>query len=230
MKDRIIVALDVSDISKARELVNSLYLKVKFFKIGLEMINTGQGPELITYINKLGGKVFYDIKLNDIPNTVAKASKVISGLGVDMFTVHASAGREAIREAVKNRGKSKIIGVTVLTSLEDDECLSVFGAKPDVKVIQFADMLMELGADGMVCSVSEAKLLRKFKRFKSLKIITPGIRPVWADKNDQRRSTTPKEAIMAGADYLVIGRPITSPPKKIGSSLRAVDAIIKEIS
>src|SRR3989344_2802884 len=94
--EKIIVALDAHSLSKAKKLVKTLWPRVKFFKIGLEFINTGQAPELIKFIKKLGGKVFYDAKLNDIPNTVGGAAKVISGLGVEMFTVHASAGRDSI--------------------------------------------------------------------------------------------------------------------------------------
>lgn len=218
--DKIIVALDMSNLARAKRLIKELWPRVKFFKIGLEMINTGQAPELIKYINKLGGKIFYDIKLNDIPNTVGRAAKVISRFGVWGFTVHGSSGMEAVRAAVENKGKTRVIGVTTLTSLKT----------PGRGVVRQAELLVEEGVDGIVCSAEDIRSLKEFKKFQSLKVIVPGIRPVWADKNDQRRSTTPKEAIMAGADYLVIGRPITSPPKKIGSSLRAVDAIIKEIS
>ncbi|MDP3697312.1 MAG: orotidine-5'-phosphate decarboxylase [Candidatus Taylorbacteria bacterium] len=229
MTQKIIVALDTSNLNGAKKLVKTLWPRVKFFKIGLEMINTGQAPELIRFIKKLGGRVFYDVKLNDIPNTVAKTSKVISGLGIDMFTVHASAGREAIRAAIRNKGRSKVIGVTVLTSLGDNVCKVIFGDMPSKKVMQLTDMLLKEGADGIVCSYAEAKLIRKFKRFKKLKIIIPGIRPSWASQNEQKRTATPREAIESGADYLVIGRPVTDPPKKIGSPSTALDIIIKEL-
>lgn len=217
-RNKIIIALDLNDIVKAKKLVETLYPRVKFFKIGLEMINTGQAPELIKYINKLGGKVFYDVKLNDIPNTIGRTVKVISGLGVEMFTIHASAGADSVKAAVKNRGQSKVVGVTVLTSLS--------GSETKNKVIKFAKMLKQEGVYGIVCSPHEALLIKKI----GLKIITPGIRPIWADKNDQKRISTPIAAIKAGSDYLVIGRPITSPPKAIGLPRKALERIIKEIS
>ncbi len=216
MEPKIIVALDVDNFSNAKKLVKELYPRVKFFKIGLEMINTGQVPELINFINKLGGKVFYDAKLNDIPNTVGRAAKVISGLGVWGFTIHSFSGREAIRAAVANKGKAKVIGVTALTSM---------AGVSRRNIIKSAEMLVEEGVDGIVCSVREVYFLKKFKKI----LITPGIRPVWANKNEQKRIAAPSEAIKAGADYLVIGRPITSPPEKIGSSEKALAKIIEEI-
>ena len=225
----IIIALDTSDLNNAKRLVKALLPRVKFFKIGLELINTGKAPELIKFIHGLGGKVFYDVKLNDIPNTVGGAVKVISKLEVAMISVHASMGRESLRVAVKNKEKSKIIGVTVLTSLKDKECRNIFGENSKNKVLNFADMLIAEKCYGIVCSANESKLLRRFKRFNNLIIITPGIRPVWAALNDQTRAITPKKAIDAGADYLVIGRPITAPPRKIGSSRDALNLIIKEI-
>jgi|SRR3989338_2367501 len=235
--DKIIIALDTYSLNKAKRLVRILYPKVKFFKIGLELVNTGQAPELIKYINKLGGKVFYDTKLNDIANTVEKTAKVISKLGVWCWTIHASAGEEAIGAAVKNRGRSKIFGVTVLTSFGDSESKIIFGTSLNKKVLRFVDMLLKKGVDGIVCSAAEARLIRRFYARggsvfdrKNLKIITPGIRPVWADKNEQNRIATPIEAIKSGADYLVIGRPITNPPRHVGSALRALDLILKEIS
>lgn len=210
---QIIVALDTDSLGQAKKLVKILYPKVKIFKIGLEFINTGQAPELIRFIKNLGGKVFYDIKLNDIPNTVARAAKVISGLGVDMFTIHAASGREAIRAAAVNSGKSKVIGVTVLTSLR---------ARPS-QIMSLAKILFEQDVDGVVCSAKEAKMIKL--KYPRLKIITPGIRSSWAKTNDQKRSATPKEATKAGADYIVIGRPITNAPDPI----RVLNLIKKEL-
>ena len=228
-ESKIIVALDTDDLLMAKKLVKELSPEVIFFKIGLEFINTGQAPELIKLIKKLGGKVFYDIKLNDIPNTVGKTVRVISKLGIDMFTVHTSAGRESLRAAVKNKGKSKVIGVTVLTSLKNDESKYIFGSGSKDKVLQFASMLAEERADGVVCSAKEVELIKKSEKLKKLKIIVPGIRPSWTKANDQIRVVEPAEALKAGADYLVIGRPITEPTKEIGSPLRALSYIIKDI-
>lgn len=217
IEDRIIVALDVNNLGNAKKLIKTLWPRVKFFKIGLEMINTGQAPELIEYIRDLGGQVFYDIKLNDIPNTVGRAAKVISNLGVEMFTIHASAGRDSIRVAVKNKGRGKVVGVTILTSL----------AIRDTKdqVIKFSKMLKREGVYGVVCSSQESNVLKKL----GLKIIIPGIRPSWAKQNEQKRTATPREALKNGADYIVIGRPITNPPKEIGGPREALARIIEEI-
>lgn len=227
--EKIIVALDTSNLDRAKKLVNELIFGVKFFKIGLEVINTGFAPELVQYIKRKKGKVFYDIKLNDIPNTVAKAMKIISKLRVDMVSVHASVGAESLRAAVRSKGKSRVVGVTVLTTISSPECKSIFGVNSDKKVIQFADMLVREKCDGVICSSREARLLRKFKKFDSLKIITPGVRPTWSDKNEQKRITTPRKAIEAGADYLVIGRPITNPP--VGMSRKeALNLILDEIN
>jgi len=216
MEPKIIIALDVDNFNNAKKLVKELYPRVKFFKIGLEFINTGQAPELIRYIKKLGGKVFYDAKLNDIPNTIGGAVKVISGLGVWGFTVHSSSGREAIRTAVAKRGKAKVIGVTTLTSI---------AGVSRRNIIKSAEMLVEEGVDGIVCSVQEVNFLKKFKKI----LITPGIRPVWASKNEQKRTATPREAIKAGADYLVIGRPITKPQAGISQD-EALDMILEEVN
>lgn len=227
-EDQIIIALDTSKLIGAKELIKELWPRVKFFKIGLEMINTGQAPELVKFINKLGGKVFYDAKLNDIPSTVGRTVNVISKFGIWGFTVHASAGREAIRMAVKNKGRSGVVGVTVLTSIDDEESKSIFGDSAEKKVIQFADILLHEKCYGIVCSPREIKLIRKFKKFDNLIIITPGVRPVWAKNNEQKRTATPTEAIEAGADYLIIGRPITEPPNGV-TSREAIDRVIQEI-
>lgn len=227
--DKIIVALDTNNLKKAKILVKTLWPRMKFFKIGLEMINTGQAPELTRYIKKLDGKVFYDAKLNDIPNTMAKATMTISKLGVDMISIHASTGKQAMQAVVRNKGRSKIMGVTVLTSIDDKECRNIFGNSAKDQVLKFADMLVKERCDGIVCSPQELKFLRKMKRFSSLEIATPGIRPTWADRNEQKRITTPRKAIEAGADYLVIGRPITDPLNNITNPKIALDKIIEEI-
>lgn len=227
--EKIIVALDTDSLDKAKNLIKTLWPRVKFFKIGLEMINTGQAPELIKFIARLGGKVFYDAKLNDIPNTVGRAVKEITRFGVWGLTVHASSGKIALREAIKNKGKSKIFGVTVLTSIDGRECKRIFGENTKKKILEFVNTLHKENCDGIVCSPREAKFLRGFKKFDNLTIITPGIRPLWASLNDQKRATTLTEALRAGADYVVIGRPITNPPGKIGSPLKAIDLILKEM-
>lgn len=234
-KNKIIVALDVNSLKKAESLVEILTPYVGYFKVGLELITAVGAPTVIEYIHSRGGKVFYDGKFNDIPNTVGKASKAVATLNVRMFNIHASSGLESIKAAVANKGDSLVLGVTILTSI-DEECYSIFGDTPVKKVLEFAEMLLKEGADGIICSPQELKFLadcRDYnddKKFSSLIKVTPGIRPIWAAVGDQKRIMTPSEAIKAGADYLVIGRPITNPPKEVGGPVEAAKMIVEEIA
>jgi orotidine-5'-phosphate decarboxylase len=178
--------------------------------------------------------VFWDGKLCDIPNTVKGASVATSRMGVRMFNVHASAGIEAVKAAVASKGNSLVLGVTVLTSIgkladDTDECVSIFGDKAGNKVLHFARMLSEAGADGIICSPKELVDLSGSTAFDTLLKATPGVRPEWAAVGDQKRVMTPGEAIKAGADYLVIGRPITKPPAEIGGPVEAAKKIAVEI-
>lgn len=240
-KDRIIVALDVSDVDKALDLVGELGSHVGAFKVGLEFVWSSiaqlltleeEGAisllrDLRLFARALGGpKTFIDAKLADIPNTVKGASVAISRLGVKMFNVHASAGVEAVKAAVANKGNSLVFGVTVLTSIGSEECVSIFGDEPNKKVQQFAEMLVDEGADGIICSPKELSILAGINLLEA----TPGVRPTWAAAGDQKRVMTPAEAIQAGADYLVIGRPITQPPPEIGGPVEAAKKIAEEIA
>lgn len=229
-KDRIIVALDVDSLAKAKPLVESLAPYVSCFKVGLELLTAVGAPTVVDFVHTLGGKVFYDGKFDDIPNTVGKASKVVAGFGVKMFNVHASAGKRSIEAAVANRGNSLVLGVTVLTSIDGEECESIFGARPDIKVLQFSQMLLEAGADGIICSPQELEFLGTQTGLGGLLKMIPGIRPLWAAANDQKRIMTPAEAIEAGATAAIIGRPITNPPEEIGSPVDAIMKIEEEIA
>ncbi len=244
-EERIIVALDVDTIKKAFLLVHQLNGQVGYFKIGLQfiysMIASLISPvsineavynlsELRKLFTALSDQDFWDTKLADIPNTIEGASLALSGMGVKMFNIHASMGKEAIRRAVESKGHSQVFGVTVLTSLDKDECKSIFGGNPGSKVLQFSDTLLDEGVDGIICSPQEAQLLRSRERYDGLVTATPGVRPEWAQKGDQKRIMTPAEAIRAGADLLVIGRPIREPPKEIGSPADAARMIAEEIA
>lgn len=233
-REKIIVALDVDSLEKALELVRELRPYVGLFKVGLELLTSEGAPRVVQVIKEAGGRVFYDGKFNDIPNTVAGASRAVARLGVDMFNVHASAGREAVSQAVANKGNALVLGVTVLTSIDKVECLSIFGQIPELKVCDFARMLVDVGADGVICSSQELWVLscQSFCQSfadKLLKVV-PGVRPTWAAAGDQKRIMTPTEAIKAGADYLVIGRPITKPPAEIGGPVEAAKRIAEEIA
>lgn len=230
LRDRLIVALDVNSIPKTTELIKALVPFVGCFKVGLELITMVGAPAVVNHVKRLGGEVFFDGKFNDIPNTVAGAARAIASLDVKMFTVHAAAGLDAVKAAVANKGKSKCLVVTVLTSLNESESQHIFGASCQDKVIQFARDAAEAGADGIICSPSELRILEPVVEVRRLLKITPGIRPSWAQSDDQKRTMTPGEAIEHGAAELVIGRPITSPPLGIGSPVDAVKHILREIA
>jgi len=228
-KNRIILALDVKTLAEVEHLVKLLSPFVGMFKVGLELLTAEGSASVISLIHSYGGKVFYDGKFNDIPNTVGEASKNVAKLGVKLFNIHASASMLSMQSAVANKGNSEVYAVTVLTSIDENNCNLIFGGSVKDKVLQMAREAKLAGCDGIVCSSQELEMLNTYKELKSLKKITPGIRPVFASVDDQKRVMTPSEAIKAGATYLVIGRPITSPPKGM-TSLEAAQLILNEIA
>jgi len=208
--EKIIVALDVATKEKALELVKQLRDKISFFKIGLQLY-TAEGPEIVRAVLSTGAKVWLDIKLHDIPNTVARAVESANNLGVHMLTIHLSGGSEMIRAATTARANNMLLlGVTVLTSATE-QTLREIGITHTVEeqVLRLARWGVEAGIDGVVASPHEIKSLRAEFGDK-IKIVVPGMRPSWSEPGDQKRFMTPREAIDAGADYLVIGRPITA--------------------
>lgn len=229
-KDRIIVALDVDSLDKAKALVESLAPHVGCFKVGLELLTAVGAPKVVEFVHSLGGQVFYDGKFDDIPNTIGGAVKAVAGMNVRMLNVHASAGIEAMMTAVANQGQSLVLAVTVLTSLEENNAHLIFGGPSKAKVLQFARDAKIAGCNGIICSPQEIGLLGKQEELRGLLKVTPGVRPEWAAAGDQKRIMTPTEAIKAGADYLVIGRPITKPPAEIGTPINAAKKITREIS
>jgi orotidine-5'-phosphate decarboxylase len=225
-KEKIIVAVDVPTKSEAFELVEKLRDQISFFKIGLQLY-TAEGPEIVRAISSTGSKTFLDLKLHDIPNTVARAVESANRLGVGMLTVHLSGGSEMIRAATAARSNNMLLlGVTVLTSATE-ETLREIGIqdKVDHQVLRLAKLGVETGIDGVVASPHEIKPLRR-EFGNKIKIVVPGIRPNWSEPGDQKRTMTPSEALEAGADYLVIGRPIIAHPKP----QEAVAKILEEIS
>jgi orotidine-5'-phosphate decarboxylase len=238
-KEYIIVALDVEHEEEALELVTELKDYVGFFKVGLELVNS-LGFSIIRKVKELGGKVFLDLKFMDIPNTVAGASRGAARLGVKMFNVHTLGGLEMMSAAVDavNLEASKstserplLLGVTILTSISQPTMnneLRISGSIEN-QVVHLASMASRAGLDGVIASPQELEIIRKNVSNKML-IVTPGVRPIWAAANDQKRVTTPSEAILKGASHLVLGRPITKPPVDIGSSVQAAKLILEEIS
>jgi orotidine-5'-phosphate decarboxylase len=207
--EKIIVALDVSTTKEAVALVDQLRDQISFFKIGLQ-IHTAEGPEILRVVRPMGANVFLDLKLHDIPNTVARATESASNLSVQMLTIHLSGGAEMIQAATTHKGKMSILGVTVLTSA-NERTLCETGVSESIgqHVLRLARLGVENGIDGIVASPHETKMLRAEFGDK-LRIVVPGVRPSWSQAGDQKRVMTPREAIDAGADYLVIGRPITA--------------------
>jgi len=203
MQNKLIVALDVNSFEKAKKLIDKLSPYVNIFKVGSELF-IACGPKIISYINKKRKKVFLDLKFHDIPSTVGKSALAAAKHRVFMLTLHAVGGMDMLKKAknmLKNRKKKpKLVGVTVLTSKNGR------GAKKEV--LNLAKIAKKTGLDGVVCSANETKYVKKAcgKRFI---VANPGIRPAWTRKDDQKRVATPKEAIKSGADFIIIGRPIT---------------------
>lgn len=229
VKDRLIIALDQPDRGSALRLVEQLSGLVGMFKIGSELF-TAEGPDLVREIINAGERIFLDLKFHDIPNTVAGAARSAARLGVSMFNVHALGGSEMMRAAACAiagfESKPISLGVTVLTSM-DDANLAEVGIADDAnsEVIRLASLAQQAGLDGVVASPREIRLIRERIAAERFIILAPGIRPAWAESGDQKRVATPREAIRDGADFIVIGRAITS-----GQEPRAgVERILEEI-
>lgn len=232
-RDRIIVPLDVPTEAAALQLVDQLP-DVLFWKVGLELF-VSAGPQIIAALQARQKKIFLDLKLHDIPNTMLGACRAAAGYGVDLLTVHAAAGRHALvglpaaaAEGAAATGQlpPKVIGVTLLTSL-DSRALA-FELRVPIElpeyVLQLALLARDSGLAGTVCSPQEASQLRQVCGEDFL-LVCPGVRPAWAERGDQRRSLTPAEAIKAGANYLVIGRPITAAAEPLEAYRRICDDI-----
>jgi orotidine-5'-phosphate decarboxylase len=229
-KDRIIVPLDVPTVQAARELIQAIGGIVGFFKVGNQLF-TAAGPDIVKEVRASGSKTFLDLKYHDIPNTVRHAVESASALGVDMLTIHLSGGRAMCEAAVAGRGISNvlILGVTVLTSL-NNAALSEVGFRGSVQdeVLILAELAKSVGITGLVASPQELPILRE--RFGSLfTTVIPGIRPTWSEPGDQKRILTPRQATEAGADYLVIGRPITASNDSKAAVLRIIDELERQI-
>lgn len=218
MQNPILVALDVPSMDKALALATELAPAVGGFKIGKELF-TSTGPEIVRRIRATGAHVFLDLKFHDIPNTVAKAVAAAVELDVQMLTIHTSGGvtmMQAAEQAAQERAGALgrqpplVLGVTVLTSLDTNE-LAEIGFSRDVgrQVEHLANLAVKAGLRGLVCSPLEIAGLRSFLP-SHVQLVTPGIRPAGSDKGDQRRTLTPREAMDAGANWLVIGRPIVA--------------------
>jgi len=233
-RDRIIFALDVGDLTSARWWIHTLKGHVGYFKIGPELF-VSAGTEVIRGIKSEGLKCFLDLKFHDIPSTVSGAVRSAVRLGVDIMTIHLLGGKDMIEAAVASakkeamalsRATPKIVGVTILTSLDEDDLAGVGINRPlKDEVVSLVRLATNCGVDGIVCSPMDIEYIKPYLP-DGFMVITPGIRPSWATKGDQERISTPRGAIEAGANLLVIGRPI----RDASDPTRAVEKITEEIT
>lgn len=236
LRKKIIVALDLDSSEKAVEMVQILKGEVGLFKVGLELF-TACGPDVVRRIRTEGAAVFLDLKLYDIPHTVARAVRQIARLGVEMLTLHAYGGPEMIQAAVEAASQEagrlgiprpKLMGVTILTSQAASGGAqgpaSIPGISVEKMVVFMAKIAEREGLDGVIASPHEVNALRQNVGPKFL-IVTPGIRPQGSDEHDQKRTATPQSAVEAGADYLVIGRPITQSADPLMTVRNIIDSI-----
>jgi orotidine-5'-phosphate decarboxylase len=230
----VIVALDFDDCSRALSLVDNLKGVIKHFKVGLELFSRC-GIKIVEEIKKRSCKVFLDLKYFDIPNTVKSAARVAIEARVWMYNVHALGGYEFLREIAQfNREyadklgveRPLLVAVTVLTSMNESDLRSV-GIEYSVEdtVLKLAELSKRAGLDGVVCSAKEVRLIKE-NLGEDFITVTPGIRPAWSEKNDQKRVVTPREALRLGTDFMVIGRPIT----KAENPLKSAEKIISELN
>jgi orotidine-5'-phosphate decarboxylase len=233
-KDRLVLALDVDSDTEALGIVTELKDAVGMFKVGHQLF-TAYGPDIVRRIIGMGGRVFLDLKYHDIPHTVARASDEAVKLGVSIFNVHALGGLDMMRAAAESARETAqkldqpcplVLAVTVLTSMDEK------GLRKELKITRslqrevahLARLAQRAGMHGVVASPQEIKMLRRAVRGEFV-ILTPGVRPSWAAQDDQKRVMTPREAVAAGADYLVVGRPVLKAPDRKG----AVAKILEEI-
>lgn len=223
-RERVIVALDVPDRPSLLDLLDRLEGQPAFYKVGLELF-VAEGPGIVEVVRARGGRVFLDLKLHDIPETVGRAVKSAAALGVDLLTVHAAGGAQMLERAVQSAdSRLTILAVTVLTSLSPDD-LAADGLTGSVAeaVARRASVAARAGVGGLVCSPHEVSEARAAGQ--ELLLVVPGVRPVGAALGDQKRVATPAATVRAGADHLVVGRPI----RDAASPAEAFAAIVREI-
>lgn len=226
--NRLIVAMDVPTREDALNLAETLYGEVSWLKVGLQLF-IAEGPSIVEALIEMNNRIMLDLKLHDIPNTVKEASKRAAGLGVELITVHASGGAKMLEAAVEGAGEAKVLAVTVLTSLDAYDLQEVSGTKWSVRdtVFKRISLAEEAGCFGIVASPHEASILKYNDHLrKKLKIVCPGIRLAGSDAQDQKRVMTPLEAREAGADLIVVGRPI----RNAEDPAAAARAIVKDLA
>ncbi len=232
MRTELILAVDLDDKEEAKKLLTPLRGKISWAKLGLQLF-TKYGPSVVEEFASLGFKIFLDLKLHDIPNTVASAIKSLRGLPCEMLTIHTLGGAsmmsralEAANEALPN---TRLLGVTVLTSMNDAELSGIgIGRSPLEQVEVLAKLAVGAGMKGLVCSPLELPKLRGFLG-EEIALVTPGIRPKSASLDDQSRAMTPAEAAQAGTSFIVVGRPILKAPNPAEAAL-AIEAELRSVN
>ena len=231
----IIFPLDVSTVKEAARYIELLSESVGMFKVGLELFIQA-GPEIIRIIQSSGSaEIFLDLKLHDIPNTVADASRAAVSMGVDMFNLHIGGGMRMMQAAVEAARDEAdrigipppiLLGVTVLTSLDEDEMRRIYGTERSIRdqVAHMAEMAKSTGLNGVVASPLEIDVIRD-RCGEDFTIVTPGVRPEWFGRGDQKRVMTPSQALRAGADYIVVGRPIYASDDPRGAAFKIIEEI-----
>jgi orotidine-5'-phosphate decarboxylase len=240
--DRVIVALDNMDWNMAAEVIGEVGQYVGMGKANSLAQRYGWEHAVRT-IGELGAATFADTKFHDIPQTVELQTEAVAACGARLITVHASGGRAMLEAAMTGRDKAfnnqdqasyddllgGILGITVLTSIDAETCVSIYGEEPEKKVVEFAHLALDAGIDGIVCSGKELRAIRAISALDDLITVVPGITPKWTQKaGDQKRIVTPTEALESGADFIVVGRAITQPPQGIGRE-EAAERIATEL-
>lgn len=231
MKEKLVLALDVQNIETAEKVVEELRDVVGVFKVGKELF-TAEGPAVFKMIKSKGGKIFADLKYHDIPNTVASAARALVRHGVEIFNVHAQGGTEMIkatREAIEDEAaklgvkRPVLLAVTVLTSISDED-LKTLNINMSAKdyVLHLARLAKDAGADGVVASPQEVEIIKSNLGSQFI-VLTPGIRPLWSEKGDQKRIMTPYDAVQKGVDYIVVGRPIMKAENRKEAAQKIID-------
>lgn len=228
-RDRLIVALDAEH-DEALALARSLHGSVRWLKVGMTLFYQA-GPEIVGHLRAMGFDVFLDLKLHDIPHQVEGAAYSVASLGVQMITVHAAGGRPMMEAALRGARAGAadagvpapaVIAVTVLTSMNDEQLGSIGVERASTEQVPLlASLARESGVDGIVCSPNEAAVVRTIVGERAF-VVTPGVRPAWAEAGDQSRIATPTRALQAGASHLVVGRPITASPVPAEAAARIV--------
>ena len=237
-KDRLVLALDVDTLQEAKELVTELKDYVGTFKVGLQLF-TSVGPEVIKMIHEEGGRIFFDGKYHDIPNTVAKAGANLVKQGVSFFNIDITAGSKAMTTTIKlsretakryDQPRPTILGVTLLSSFGQRTLTEELGIERNIDdyVSKLAKLAKDSGLDGVVASATDVPKIRK-ECGEDFILLCPAIRPTWSVVNDQIRVVTPTDAVRSGVDYMVVGRPITSAPDRISAVKMILDEIEQAI-